>query len=73
MKKTKKVIIALIAVLTALALFLVGVMSFVIIDKKDLFDRFKDENKYKTVIFEQEYNTEDIKNSRIICSPCRKK
>ena len=65
MKKTKKVIIALIAVLTALALFLVGVMSFVIIDKKDLFDRFKDENKYKTVIFEQEYNTEDIKNIKV--------
>ncbi len=66
MNKSKKIIIAFIAVLTAIALFLIGVMSFFIAgsDKfADTIDKRKD--AFKTVVFEKEYNINDFKKLKI--------
>ncbi len=70
MNKSKKVIIALISVLTALALFLIGVMSFVIAGGSRIFDKIdkSNNNKYEltqNVIFEQSYPLTDFNSLKI--------
>lgn len=66
MNKSKKIIIAMISVLTAVALFLIGAMSVVIATDGKIFDKLN--IKYKepqTVIFEQSYDLKEF-NSLIL-------
>lgn len=69
MNKSKKAIIALISVLTALALFLVGMMSFVIAGKGKIFNSTGDNiskiSKTKTVIFNENYNLADFNSLKL--------
>lgn len=66
MNKSKKTIIALISVLTALALFLVGVMSFVIAGKGKVFNiADKNVSKTKTVVFNENYNLADFNSLKL--------
>ncbi len=69
MNKSKKAIIALISVLTALALFLVGMMSFVIAGKGKIFNSADDNiskiSKTKTVIFNENYNLADFNSLKL--------
>lgn len=61
MNKSKKAIIAVIAVLTAVALFLLGIMSFFIVGGDKLEDMLdKREDDLKTVVFQKEYNINDF-------------
>lgn len=68
MNKSKKIIIALIAVLTAVALFLLGVMSLFIAGGDKLEDMLdKREDDLKTVVFQKEYSINDFQNMKIDC------
>ena len=68
MNKSKKIIIALIAVLTAVALFLLGVMSLFIVGGDKLEDMLdKREDDLKTVVFQKEYSINDFQNMKIDC------
>ena len=68
MNKSKKFIIALIAVLTAVALFLLGVMSLFIAGGDKLEDMLdKREDDLKTVVFQKEYSINDFQNMKIDC------
>lgn len=66
MNKSKKAIIALISVLTALALFLVGMMSFVIAGKEKIFNSTgNNTSKTKTVIFNKNYDLADFNSLKL--------
>ena len=68
MNKSKKIIIALIAVLTAVALFLLGVMSLFIAGGDKLEDMLDErEDDLKTVVFQKEYSINDFQNMKIDC------
>ena len=68
MNKSKKVIIALIAVLTAVALFLLGAMSLFIAGGDKLEDMLdKREDDLKTVVFQKEYSINDFQKMKIDC------
>lgn len=68
MNKSKKFIIALIAVLTAVALFLLGVMSLFIVGGDKLEDMLDErEDDLKTVVFQKEYSINDFQNMKIDC------
>lgn len=68
MNKSKKNIIAFIAVLTAVALFLLGVMSLFIVGSDKLEDMLdKREDDLKTVVFQKEYSINDFQNMKIDC------
>lgn len=66
MNKSKKAIIALISILTALALFLVGMMSFVIAGKGKIFNSTGNNiSKTKTVIFNKNYDLADFNSLKL--------
>ena len=68
MNKSKKIIIALIAVLTAVALFLLGAMSLFIAGGDKLEDMLdKREDDLKTVVFQKEYSIKDFQKLKIDC------
>lgn len=68
MNKSKKAIIAVIAVLTAVALFLLGIMSLFIVGGDKLEDMLdKREDDLKTVVFQKEYSINDFQNVKIDC------
>lgn len=67
--KSKKVIIALISVLTAIAIFLVGSMSLIIATDGKIFNKLKSINDEKsTVIFEQSYSLSDFNSLKLDAS-----